>query len=167
MRLVRSAGDWLLSTWEAAPASIRWAAPLGIMAALWWSSSRVPVPRPPSVVRELVHNGMHVVAFGALAGALWFALRRPSRRTMVPARAAGIAGVALASLYGAIDELHQSFVPGRVSSFADLLADASGGALAISVLLAWRARDAGAAATWPWCAGACAASVAAATWLPI
>ncbi len=41
-------------------------------------------------------------------------------------------------LYGVSDEFHQSFVPGRSVSGADLLADFVGGLLAVCVLWAWQ-----------------------------
>ncbi|MEE9343446.1 MAG: VanZ family protein [Gammaproteobacteria bacterium] len=37
-----------------------------------------------------------------------------------------------ASLYGAIDEIHQYFIPGRYSDFLDWLADTTGAIVAIS-----------------------------------
>ena len=40
----------------------------------------------------------------------------------------------IASLYGVVDELHQSYVPGRMCSFADFASDAVGAALAIVIL---------------------------------
>ena len=59
--------------------------------------------------------------------------RTPSRTSWVVAAAA----VALAALYGASDEWHQSFVPGREVSALDLAADTTGAALAAVVLRAW------------------------------
>jgi hypothetical protein len=41
------------------------------------------------------------------------------------------------SLYGASDEWHQYFVPGRSCDVMDWLADTSGGALAIAVYCGW------------------------------
>lgn len=38
-----------------------------------------------------------------------------------------VAAVVAATLYGLFDEFHQSFVPGRVMSLADLMADSVGG----------------------------------------
>ena len=38
-------------------------------------------------------------------------------------------------LYGAIDEFHQSFVPGRSVDFFDFLADTIGGVMAVFVLI--------------------------------
>jgi VanZ family protein len=58
-----------------------------------------------------------------------------------------LAAIAVASLYGATDEVHQSFVPGRSADVLDWVADtlgASAGAAAATVVLALRrARGAG------------------------
>ena len=49
----------------------------------------------------------------------------------------------ISSLYGAVDEYHQSFVPGRVSSLTDLIADISGsfsGCLVVQIMHNHRSR---------------------------
>jgi VanZ family protein len=43
------------------------------------------------------------------------------------------AGLAFAILYAATDEWHQSFVPGRMGAFTDVLIDAAGAALALTL----------------------------------
>ena len=43
----------------------------------------------------------------------------------------GGAAFAVAVLYGVTDELHQTFVPGRVASEADLVVDAMGALLGV------------------------------------
>lgn len=43
----------------------------------------------------------------------------------------------IASVYGASDEWHQSFVPGRSSDVADWIADTLGAALAITLYARW------------------------------
>ncbi|HEX7039380.1 MAG TPA: VanZ family protein [Trueperaceae bacterium] len=59
----------------------------------------------------------HAVAFLVLAGLLTLATGRP------------LVAAALAVLYGASDEVHQAFVPGRSSDALDLVADTAGAAL--------------------------------------
>lgn len=58
-------------------------------------------------------------------------------------RAARLGGALLAAAYGATDELHQLFVPGRSAEWLDLLADAVGAVLGASlyVQLATRRSD--------------------------
>lgn len=45
--------------------------------------------------------------------------------------------IAISILYGILDEVHQSFVPGRVSGFSDVLLDVSGIALAAIVYIVY------------------------------
>ena len=45
--------------------------------------------------------------------------------------------VLLAVVYGATDEWHQSFVPGRTPELRDLFADAVGSAFGASVVWLW------------------------------
>jgi VanZ family protein len=47
---------------------------------------------------------------------------------------------ALTVAWGAIDELHQGFVPGRERSFLDLVADCAGAALVVALVSAVRHR---------------------------
>jgi VanZ family protein len=135
----------MVGWWGRLPAALRMCLPLAVMLLLWWSSSRQPTEQEPSQLRAVLHNGMHVVAYAALAGSWLLALVRTGDSPSRLARAV-LASFLLAVAYGAVDELHQSFVPGRVCSIADLVTDAAGSVLALLVLrsllgagrLAWR-----------------------------
>ncbi len=89
-----------------------WLATFACMAAIWWSSAR-----PGEVVQitapwdKLAHLGAYTV-LGALSGAATGSARR---------------GFLLAAFYGALDEAHQVFSPGRMSGFDDWFADILGG----------------------------------------
>lgn len=158
-------------SWMRLPVPVRAIAPIGVMAALWASSAVTPSPRPSSVVRDFLHNGAHIVAYGVLAGSF---LLCGSVATL--ARAPGAAGrhrsrwplcsIGLAIGYGILDELHQAQVPGRVCSYGDLLSDASGAIFAVVALLALLRADARLARSLAWCLLACAVSVSVATWVP-
>jgi VanZ family protein len=114
------------------PQFIRAIVPLLGMCILWWSSSRTPDGAPSSFAFSLIHNGMHVVAYACLAGSIWLAWSR--RPVASPHRFRSRAAWLLALSYGAVDELHQSYVPGRVCSVFDLASDALGAALAVALL---------------------------------
>lgn len=83
------------------------------------------------MVGALIHNGMHVVAFAVLAAAVRLALHSSGGRQL---SLASVVAVAVAVAYGIVDEVHQSFVPGRTSSVADVCSDASGAVLAVAWL---------------------------------
>jgi VanZ family protein len=73
----------------------------------------------------------HLLAFASLAGLCLVALsagRRPRRRDAALA-------LAITVLYGASDELHQSFVPDRTGRLDDLWVDAAGAL--VGIVVAW------------------------------
>jgi VanZ family protein len=78
----------------------------------------------------------HLAEYAVLGALLFLALRR----TVNPKSAAWLA-LAISSAYGATDELHQLFVPGRVADPIDWALDTLGAALgiALAVLLVSRA----------------------------
>ncbi len=95
--------------------------------------TRPPVPLP------FPDWFMHAVEFGVLALLLCRALAR-SGRPATPATAALVIGAC--ALFGALDEIHQGFVPGRDMSLKDGLADAAGAAVAGSADMLIRRRGA-------------------------
>jgi VanZ family protein len=76
---------------------------------------------------------LHAIAY-AIVGALALVALGADPRTP-PARATVLGAWLLALLYGVIDEVHQSFVPGRDASTGDVLADAFGAAIGIGLLV--------------------------------
>ena len=100
------------------------------MMAIFAASSTAKLPALPGNTDKQVH--------GALYGALAILLVRARTRGDIPAitvRDAAIAWV-IATVYGATDEFHQSFVPGRSADWLDLAADAAGAFAAVSALWA-------------------------------
>lgn len=95
-------------------------------AVLFWLSSRTFLTSSPAGWDKVAH----FLAYGALCTLLLRALHGgllPLRLTL------GLAAVALATAYGASDEFHQSFVPGRDASVFDLAADFLGAASAVAL----------------------------------
>lgn len=96
---------------------------------------------PPELLAQ--DKVLHAIAYAVLA-----ALLVPGFRVAgVMGRWALLAAIALASLYGASDEFHQAFVPGRTADALDWAADtigaAVGAAAAGAVLALRRPRGAG------------------------
>lgn len=119
---------------SATPASgwWRWVVVIGYMAAIFFASAG-PGPDLPPVANadKLLHAG----AYGGLAGLAAWALTR-GRPGLTTGRVA-LGAWAIAAAYGASDELHQFFVPGRQSDWRDLAADAIGAAAVAGAAWAW------------------------------
>ncbi len=80
---------------------------------------------PITWVPPALQNLLHLPAY-ALLGWLWYHALASHRWTPTLTL---LAAFVLASLYGAFDELHQVFVPGRFASLTDLAANVIGSAL--------------------------------------
>ena len=101
-----------------------WVPALVYMAGIFYVSS---LSDPGSIPGGVSDKWIHAVEYAVLAVLLLLPLSGGRSERLTWPRAA-IAAV-LASAYGATDELHQAFVPGRVASAGDLAADAAGAAL--------------------------------------
>ncbi|MDR0786851.1 MAG: VanZ family protein [Gemmatimonadota bacterium] len=108
--MTRRVGAW-------APA-ILWAAVLYLLS----SRSSLPIPGIPGI--DKVGHFFAYLILGFLCA------RATSRLAVSP-----LFAVAAGWVYGALDEFHQSFVPGRDSSAGDWLADAVGVAVGVSLFL--------------------------------
>jgi VanZ family protein len=107
--------------------------PVACDAALIFYVSSIPaLATPPGPFSD---KHFHFASYALLSALLVRALAS-ARASAVTGRIALLA-FALAAFYGATDEFHQSFVPGRTSAFDDLVADALGAAAAAGLLLAW------------------------------
>jgi VanZ family protein len=109
-------------------------------ALLFWLSSG-PIDIPPSIEFNGVDKVAHVCVYAVLSGLVVYGLRRSGRSWTI--RALIWIPVLYVALYGASDEFHQSFVPGRSCDFFDWLADVTGGlgaATAFSLFFCVRAK---------------------------
>lgn len=108
---------------------------LGWAALIFWESSQAnPFPFvPPSILShdKLLHFGAYAVLAGLAVGAL-------ARARLAALGRVAAVGIVLAAAYGATDEWHQSYVPGRDADPWDWTADAVGavaGAAAMTLIL--------------------------------
>ena len=108
-----------------------WGPPALYALAIFAFSSLSAPPAPPQQltdkhVHALVYAGLALLLVRALANARW------SGVTV----ATGVQAVMVAIAYGATDEWHQSFVPGRHAELRDVAADAVGVVVAVGLLCA-------------------------------
>jgi VanZ family protein len=110
-----------------------WAAVILWMALIWVLSS---IPDLQSGLKQdfLLRKLAHATEFGVLTLLVWRALPSVLRRVSVRI---GVAAV-VALGYAALDELHQSFVPGRHGALKDVAIDATGIVLSVLLVLALR-----------------------------
>ncbi len=108
-----------------------WVPVVAYMALLFFLSSRSSVPVPAAISDKLVHAAAYAVLAVLFTRAFLGGLpARVGVRTALLAIGATIA-------YGATDEWHQSFVFGRVSDGADLVADGVGAMVGAVACWAW------------------------------
>ena len=113
-----------------------WAPLVLALAAVYWLSSLSQVPGAQYASDKLLHvagyAGLGLLALRAFHGGI--ARLRPGPT---------LAAAAVIVAWGILDELHQSFVPGRDATASDVVADAIGFALAVVIVAAWTglARD--------------------------
>jgi VanZ family protein len=112
---------------------ILWGPVVAYMAVIFYASSQPDIAQALTgrVSDKILHGLEYTVLAVLITRALSGGLPRRIRGVVL------IAAVLMTIAYGASDELHQSFVPGRSADWVDVLAD-SGGALA------------GVAACWAW-----------------
>ena len=91
----------------------------------WSHQPSLPIDQPQVHVAlfGFQHKLAHLFAFGLLA--------LLARWTFDGLPRAAMLAIALTSAFGALDEYHQSFIPGRRSAIDDWLADTLFGALAL------------------------------------
>lgn len=118
----------------------RWAPALLWMAAIFAVSHRPTVPLPDVSHADKVS---HALAYAVLGVGLAYALHRPDGGAWRGWT------IALGWLYGASDEIHQSFVPGRSPEVADWVADAVGVVIGTFLFQRWLARRAAVSAASP------------------
>jgi VanZ family protein len=112
------------------------AAPVTIMAAIFVLSSRSQLPDLDGG-RDVQSIAGHFIAYAALGGTLAVLFRALG---WSPLRALLVA-IVIATLYGVTDEVHQSFVPNRVTDTKDVLVDflgATAGSLIVMRFVDWR-----------------------------
>jgi len=110
--------------------------PLALMAVIWALSSRSHLGTGLGTIDLVLRKLAHMTEFGLLA-ALW---TRALLRHRGATRALAV-GAAIAVAWAAVDELHQSAVPGRHGTPVDVAIDAAGVAIAVTLLRRWWSRE--------------------------
>ncbi len=105
---------------------VRWAYPLALAATIVFASSQTHVPGIGAPGRDKI---VHFAVFGLLATLSVRLVPRPAAWVVVLG----------ASLFGASDEWHQSFTPGRMMDWADWVADTAGALVAVVAYTRWAA----------------------------
>jgi VanZ family protein len=105
-----------------------WLPAIGWAALLFLLSSRPSLPAPDVANLD---KAAHFAAYAVMGLLLAFAADRSRWPLWI--------AVALGAAYGASDEIHQMFVPGRSASVLDWLADAAGTLAAVVLYARWRA----------------------------
>ncbi len=111
-----------------------WAPPLLYMALIFGISSMKQPPLPmPEFEWLTIDKLYHFVEYAILGGLLTRAFVKASP-SIIPSRFVWHTAAVLSILYGASDEWHQTFVPGRFATVADWVADVLGSIAGVLVV---------------------------------
>ena len=115
-----------------------WARPLPLLSMMAVIFTLSHQPGDSFTLPEIINIDklLHILVYTLLGLTAWYALP-PNWRQDHPKMAAGLV-VGCCLLYGVTDEWHQSFIPGRLASAADIAADTVGGGLAMLIVNALR-----------------------------
>lgn len=105
------------------PLAWMWWLPALVWAAFIFYVSTKTSDELPSIDLPFLDKIVHFVLFGIQGAAVFAGFRFASGLRFWPS---ALLGCALASLYGATDEIHQFFTPGRASDLRDWIADTLG-----------------------------------------
>ena len=85
------------------------------------------IPHPPPVILHVSHEDliMHAIAYGALGFFVARALYHQNRYGRLRKNLL-LFTFLIGTIYGISDEIHQYFVPGRITDMLDVLADSAG-----------------------------------------
>lgn len=104
------------------PAVVAWLPFVALCAAISTVSHLSEPPLQQLLALRLMDKVLHACAYVGVGATAYLGVARH----LAGGRAAFFAAVALATAHGALDEVHQSFVPKRFASVADVLADFTG-----------------------------------------
>ena len=123
---------------DLAMARLRFAAwlPVGLWASAIFGLSSIPGTRLPAIDLPGSDKVVHALLYAVLGALLRRALDRTSGHE--PRRSNLLIAALLATAYGISDEIHQLWTPHRSADWRDVVADAAGGALGASALVAMR-----------------------------
>ena len=85
------------------------------------------MPRFSPAEESVEHKIGHITVFAILAGTVMWALHRGHELRATPSL---VLAILITAAYGASDEWHQKFVPGRSCEFSDVVIDTTAGAIA-------------------------------------
>lgn len=101
-----------------------WAPPLALMGVIFFFSAQPSLDSGLGAIDHVARKLVHASEYALLCFLWWRALR-----TVIDRVRALPAAFAIAVVYAASDEYHQTFVPGRHGTAVDVLIDACGAGL--------------------------------------
>jgi VanZ family protein len=102
-----------------------------IILGIWFLSSQSILPQPKGILG--FDKVQHLIAYMVLAGmiGLWPSHKQWKTRTLLTT----LLVIGIASVYGIVDEIHQSFTPGRDCNIWDWIADTIGAILGAVIIM--------------------------------